>query len=96
MLYQYCRNSDMSEYKTSRLGKHHFYRDTIIPERMIFCAEQKSTTVTSYTIMLYYMIRIMYILLPYDDCRKGDVMKRAEIRKYFTEYVKRENLQDGK
>ncbi|XP_031839297.2 eukaryotic translation initiation factor 2D [Nomia melanderi] len=27
---------------------------------------------------------------------KGDVMKRAEIRKCFTEYVKRENLQDGK
>ena len=27
---------------------------------------------------------------------KGDVMKRAEIRKYFTEYVKAENLQDGK
>lgn len=71
-------------------------RDKIIAERMIFCAEQKSTTVTSYTIMLYYMIRIMYILLPYDDCRKGDVMKRAEIRKCFTEYVKRENLQDGK
>ena len=23
-------------------------------------------------------------------------MKRAEIRKYFTEYVKAENLQDGK
>ncbi|CAK9831087.1 Eukaryotic translation initiation factor 2D [Anthophora retusa] len=63
---------------------------------MIFCAEQKLTTVTSYTIMLYYMIRIMYILLPYDDCRKGDVMKRAEIRKCFTEYVKAENLQDGK
>nr|XP_033341458.1 eukaryotic translation initiation factor 2D [Megalopta genalis] len=27
---------------------------------------------------------------------KGDVMKRAEIRKCFTEYVKNENLQDGK
>ncbi|KAL0119266.1 hypothetical protein PUN28_009686 [Cardiocondyla obscurior] len=27
---------------------------------------------------------------------KGDVMKRAEIRKYFTEYVKVEDLQDGK
>ncbi|CAK9799842.1 Eukaryotic translation initiation factor 2D [Anthophora plagiata] len=27
---------------------------------------------------------------------KGDVMKRAEIRKCFTEYVKAENLQDGK
>lgn len=27
---------------------------------------------------------------------KGDVMKRAEIRKCFTEYVKREDLQDGK
>ncbi|XP_006622671.1 eukaryotic translation initiation factor 2D isoform X1 [Apis dorsata] len=63
---------------------------------LIFCAEQKSTTVTSYTIMLYYMIRIMYILLPYNDCRKGDIMKRAEIRKCFTEYVKAENLQDGR
>ncbi|XP_071862034.1 eukaryotic translation initiation factor 2D [Bombus fervidus] len=27
---------------------------------------------------------------------KGDIMKRAEIRKCFTEYVKAENLQDGK
>ncbi|XP_076279212.1 eukaryotic translation initiation factor 2D isoform X1 [Lasioglossum baleicum] len=27
---------------------------------------------------------------------KGDVMKRAEIRKCFTDYVKLENLQDGK
>ncbi|XP_012151590.2 eukaryotic translation initiation factor 2D [Megachile rotundata] len=27
---------------------------------------------------------------------KGDVMKRAEIRKCFTDYVKAENLQDGK
>ncbi|XP_057324399.1 eukaryotic translation initiation factor 2D [Microplitis mediator] len=27
---------------------------------------------------------------------KGDVMKRPEIRKCFTEYVKKENLQDGK
>ncbi|XP_076245735.1 eukaryotic translation initiation factor 2D [Calliopsis andreniformis] len=27
---------------------------------------------------------------------KGDVMRRAEIRKCFTEYVKKENLQDGK
>ncbi|KAG7199745.1 hypothetical protein KM043_000417 [Ampulex compressa] len=27
---------------------------------------------------------------------KGDVMKRAEIRKCFTEYAKMENLQDGK
>ncbi|EFN76796.1 eukaryotic translation initiation factor 2D [Harpegnathos saltator] len=27
---------------------------------------------------------------------KGDVMKRAEIRKYFTEYVKAEDLQNGK
>ncbi|XP_076658755.1 eukaryotic translation initiation factor 2D [Halictus rubicundus] len=27
---------------------------------------------------------------------KGDVMKRAEIRKCFTDYVKQENLQDGK
>ncbi|XP_036140357.1 eukaryotic translation initiation factor 2D isoform X2 [Monomorium pharaonis] len=27
---------------------------------------------------------------------KGDVMKRVDIRKYFTEYVKAEDLQDGK
>lgn len=27
---------------------------------------------------------------------KGDIMKRAEIRKCFTEYVKAENLQDGR
>ncbi|KAG8042023.1 hypothetical protein G9C98_000014 [Cotesia typhae] len=27
---------------------------------------------------------------------KGDIMKRPEIRKCFTEYVKKENLQDGK
>ncbi|XP_043508917.1 eukaryotic translation initiation factor 2D [Frieseomelitta varia] len=27
---------------------------------------------------------------------KGDIMKRAEIRKCFTEYMKAENLQDGK
>ncbi|OAD61511.1 Eukaryotic translation initiation factor 2D [Eufriesea mexicana] len=27
---------------------------------------------------------------------KGDIMKRAEIRKCFTEYVKMENLQDGR
>ncbi|XP_050583834.1 eukaryotic translation initiation factor 2D [Bombus affinis] len=27
---------------------------------------------------------------------KGDIMKRAEIRKCFTEYVRAENLQDGK
>ena len=71
-------------------------RDTIIAKRMIFSAEQKLTTVTSYTIMLYYMTRIIYILLPYNDCRKGDIMKRAEIRKCFTEYVRAENLQDGK
>lgn len=31
-----------------------------------------------------------------DDCRKGDVMKRADIRKCFTEYVKAEDLQNGK
>ncbi|XP_024942951.1 eukaryotic translation initiation factor 2D isoform X2 [Cephus cinctus] len=27
---------------------------------------------------------------------KGDVLTRAEVRKFFTEYVKKENLQDGK
>ncbi|XP_046485190.1 eukaryotic translation initiation factor 2D [Neodiprion pinetum] len=29
-------------------------------------------------------------------CDKGDILTRAEVRKCFTEYVKKENLQDGK
>jgi len=50
-----------------------------------------------YIVVIYK--RVLYITLHRihdDDCRKGDVMKRADIRKCFTEYVKAEDLQNGK
>lgn len=46
--------------------------------------------------MLCKSLKFVYFLLILNNCRKGDIMKRADIRKCFTDYVKKENLQNGK
>lgn len=63
---------------------------------MIFYAVM--TKIAERYIVVIYNVRIVHFThrIHGDDCRKGDVMKRADIRKCFTEYVKVEDLQNGK
>lgn len=63
---------------------------------MVFCAVIVKITGCYYVIIYKCAYCVHFTSNVDDDCRKGDVMKRADIRKCFTEYVKAEHLQDGK
>ena len=73
---------------------HHLLRKLVILEEAV-----RPEPVTSNTAVVSECYKVTADVVPVLSkfgYEKGDVMKRAEIRKYFTEYVKAENLQDGK
>ncbi|XP_034172121.1 eukaryotic translation initiation factor 2D isoform X2 [Osmia lignaria lignaria] len=68
--------------------------------KLVILEERKSVDpVESNTAVVSECYKVTAAVLPVLSkfgYEKGDVMKRAEIRKCFTDYVKAENLQDGK